>query len=196
MCVCVCLFVGGFVFLCVRVDSAFNYGLIKQGWQEGVEEATSWGNFAKISNASSHWTPLCSTTQCLRVLISYNIVLLGSISSNTVFVCSICLNTFKVFTVSLLVIQCFDIISSSSRDHLLGNLNFIPFCFCSFFCYFLYVYTYGNKCYYLLCEIHPSCTINFLCYNNNAIVTQRKLCWVPPFLHTKEYKHPLKYLSR
>ena len=59
------------------------------------------------------------------------------------------------------MIQCFDIISSSSRDHLLGNLNFIPFYFCSFFSYFLYVYTYGNKCYYLLCEIHPSCTINF-----------------------------------
>ena len=36
-CVCVCLFVGGFVFLCLRVDSAFNYGLIKQGWQEGLK---------------------------------------------------------------------------------------------------------------------------------------------------------------
>ena len=102
----------------------------------------------------------------------------------------------ELFTVWFKVIQCFDIISSLSRDHMLGNLNFIPLCFCSFFFYFLNVYIYGNKCYYLLCEIHPSCTINFLCYNNNAIVTQRKLCWVPPFLHTKEYKHPLKYLSR
>ena len=40
--------------------------------------------------------------------------------------------------------------------------------------------------YYLFCEIHPSCTINFRCYNNNAIVTQRKLRLVPPLERNAE----------